>query len=197
VLLGYNKTETTFLFPPAGAFDLDWPGLSGPLATALPGIDVAKVIAGWRRLRPQATASDLYFMITTEGTMGANANKVAVRKAAQGGAPVYLYRLEWETPIDGGRMRSPHSLDVPLVFDNVARAPGLIGTGAEPAQQVADVMSAAWLAFARTGSPNAPGLPSWPAFNADSRPTMIFNVVSRAVTDPLHDERLLSQPSGD
>lgn len=196
VLLGYNKTETTYLFPPAGAFDLDWPGLSKQLATALPGIDVAKVVEGWRQRRPQATPSDLYFMITTEGTMGASANTLAVRKAAQGGAPVYLYRLEWETPIDGGRMRTPHSLDIPLVFDNVARAPGLIGTGAEPAQQVADVMSAAWIAFARTGSPNAPGLPSWPAFNADSRATMIFNVVSRAVSDPLHEERLLFKPPG-
>ena len=191
VLLGYNKTETTYLFPPPGSFDLDWAGLTRQLTTALPGADVTRVVEGWRKLRPQATPSDLYFMITTEATMGASAGTVAVRKAAQGGAPVYLYRLEWETPIDNGRMRSPHSLDVPLIFDNVAKAPGLIGTGADPAQHVADAMSAAWIAFARTGSPNGAGLASWPAFNADTRPTMIFNVVSRAVDDPLRGERLL------
>jgi len=191
VLLGYNKTETTFLFPPPGAFDLDWPGLTKQLTSTLPGIDAAKVISGWRARHPRATPSDLYFYITTEAGMGLNANTVAVRKSAQGGAPVYLYRLEWETPIEGGRMRSPHSLDIPLIFDNVAKADRLIGTGAEPAQRVADVMSAAWLAFARNGTPNAPGLPSWPAFNAKDRSTMIFDVTSRAVNDPLHDERAL------
>ena len=191
LLVGYNATETTFLFPPAGAFDLDWPRLSTQLAVALPGVDLAKVTAGWRASRPQATPSDLYFAITTEAGMGLNANTVAVRKSTQGGAPVFLYRLEWETPIEGGRMRSPHSLDVPLVFDNVAKAPALIGTGTKPAQLVADTMSAAWLAFARTGTPNAPGLPSWPAFDANNRATMIFDVSSRAVNDPLRAERLL------
>jgi para-nitrobenzyl esterase len=191
VLLGYNKTETTFLFPPPGSFDLDWPGLARQLTPVLPGLDVAKVIEGWRARHPRATPSDLFFMITTENTMGLNASTLALRKTAKGGAPAFLYRLEWETPVDGGRMRSPHSLDIPLVFDNVAKAEGLIGTGAEPAQQVANVMSAAWLAFARHGTPNAPGLPSWPAFSAETRPTMIFDVISRAVNDPLHDERQL------
>jgi len=191
VLLGYNKTETTYLFPPPGAFDLDWPGLATQLGAALPGVDVGPVITGWRARHPEATPSDLYFEITTEGGMGLNANTVAVRKSAQGGAPVFLYRLEWKTPIEGGRMRSPHSLDVPLVFDNVAKAPALIGSGSQPAQQVADTMSAAWLAFARSGTPNAPGLPSWPAFDSHTRATIIFDVSSRAVNDPLRVERLL------
>jgi para-nitrobenzyl esterase len=91
-------------------------------------------------------------------------------------------------------MRSPHSLDVPLVFDNVAKAPGIIGSGAQQAQQVADTMSAAWLAFARSGTPNGPGLPSWPAFDSRTRATMIFDVTSRAVNDPLRAERLLLSP---
>jgi para-nitrobenzyl esterase len=191
LLVGYNETETTFLFPPPGSFDLDWPGLSRQLAPALPGLDITKVIEGWRRRHPQATPSDLFFRITTESTMGLNANTLALRKAAQGSAPVFLYRLEWETPVDGGRMRSPHSLDVPLVFDNVAAAGRLIGGGGAEAQRVADAMSAAWLAFARHGTPNAPGLPAWPAFDARNRANMIFDVTSRAVNDPLHDERLL------
>jgi para-nitrobenzyl esterase len=88
-------------------------------------------------------------------------------------------------------MRTPHGLDVPLVFDNVAQAPGQIGTGTQDAQRVADTMSAAWLAFARYGTPNAAGLPSWPAFTVRNRETMIFDVSSRAVNDPLHAERQL------
>jgi para-nitrobenzyl esterase len=190
-ILGFNKDETTFLFPAPDAFDLDWAGLKRHVTTALPHADAEKVIAELRRLRPKATPSDLYFTVTTELGMGANARTFATRKAAQRAAPVYLYRMEWETPANGGRMRAHHGLDVPLMFDNIGKAQAMVGAGAEDAQRVADAMSAAWLAFARTGDPNAPGLAYWPAFNAQLQPTMVFNVVSRAVSDPIHDVRLL------
>jgi para-nitrobenzyl esterase len=191
VIVGSNKDETTFLFPAPDAFDLDWPGLRKHLVTAMPKADVDRVIAELRRLRPKATASDLYFTVTTELGMGANARTLATRKAAQGAAPAYLYRMEWETPVNGGRMRAHHALDLPLMFDNVGKAAAMVGTGAADAQRVADAMSAAWLAFARTGNPNAPGLAYWPAFDSKNQPTMVFNVVSRAVTDPIHGVRLL------
>ena len=194
LLVGYNRDETTVLFPPAGAFDLDWSGLERQLVSQnLPG-DVASFVRGLREIRPWATPSDLYFTITTERGMGRNARAVAERKAALGRAPVYLYKLDWTTPVEGGRLRAPHSLDVPMVFDNVARSESLIGSGIQDAQKVADAMSAAWLAFARTGSPNAPGFPSWPPFNPEQRPTMVFNTVSRAVNDPLYRERQLLAP---
>ena len=107
------------------------------------------------------------------------------------GAPVYLYRMEWQTPVNGGRMRAHHALDLPLMFDNVDKGLMMVGTGAADAQRVADAMSAAWLAFARTGNQNAPGLAYWPAFNTQHQPAMAFNAVSRAVADPIHDVRLL------
>jgi para-nitrobenzyl esterase len=194
LVVGYNTDETTVLFPPPGVFDLDWPGLTAQLAQQIPGQDVKPLVAQMRALRPQATPSDLYFTITTERGMGANATAVAERKSALGRAPVYLYRLEWTTPVEGGRLRAPHALDLPLVFDNVALSSSLIGPAGADAQRVADAMSSAWIAFARGGSPNGPGLPQWPAFDAGERATMLFNVVSRAVNDPLHAERQALAP---
>jgi carboxylesterase type B len=47
------------------------------------------------------------------------------------------------------------------------------------------------LAFARTGNPNAPGLAYWPLFDSKYQPMMMFNVNSRAVTDPIRGVRLL------
>jgi para-nitrobenzyl esterase len=44
-IVGSNKDETTVLFPPQDAFDLDWAGLKTHLTTALPCADVDKVIA--------------------------------------------------------------------------------------------------------------------------------------------------------
>ena len=192
-IVGSNKDETTVLFPPRDAFDLDWAGLKTHLTTALPCADVDKVIVELYALCPRATASDLYFTVKTELGMGANARTLASRETTHGGAPVYLYRMEWETPVDGGRMRAHHGLDLPMVFDDRDKASAVIGTARQHAQRVADAMSAAWLAFARTGNPNAPGLAYWPPFDSKHQPTMVFNVNLRAVTDPIHGVRVLPE----
>jgi hypothetical protein len=35
-----------------------------------------------------------------------------------GGSPAFYYRLDFETPVLGGKLISPHGLDVPRVFGN-------------------------------------------------------------------------------
>ena len=55
---------------------------------------------------------------------------------------------------------------------------------------LAHKMSAAWAAFARTGSPNHPDLPQWPAFNSTDRATMILGNECKVVNDPNREERL-------
>lgn len=188
VMVGYTKDETTVLFPTPDLFELDWKQLKEKLTPQLRGKNVDAVIAGMRKLRPNATPSQIYFTITTEIT-GDRAHTLASRKAAQGRAPVWIYRLEWETPVEGGRLGTPHSLDVPLVFDTVASSSSIIGDGADDAQKVADTMSSYWISFARDGDPNDPSLPAWPAYDNDRKTMMIFNVESEALEDPLKDIR--------
>ena len=65
------------------------------------------------------------FLIGTEYPTAAYSRKIAERKAEHGGAAAYLYRFDWETPIAGGRLKSPHALEIPFVFDNTALAPRL------------------------------------------------------------------------
>ena len=55
---------------------------------------------------------------------------------------------------------------------------------------LADKVSDAWIAFARTGDPNTAKLPRWPRFNAMDRPTMVFNNVSKVENDPIREQRL-------
>ncbi len=112
----------------------------------------------------------------------------AERKAAQGGAPVYVYLMAWETPVNEGRLRAHHALDVPLVFDNVESNRNMVGPGPGP-QQMADIMSPAWIAFARSGNPNGGALPHWPPYDAKDRATMRFDLDSRVVKDPYSDIR--------
>jgi para-nitrobenzyl esterase len=92
-----------------------------------------------------------------------------------------MYMLEWGTPV--GPFRSTHTLEIPLVFDNVDKARVLVGEGPEP-QVLAKQMSAAWIAFARTGHPNTPLIPFWPHYEAGKRSVMMFNLKSRVVEDP-------------
>ena len=52
-------------------------------------------------------------------------------------------------------------------------------------------MSAAWLAFARSGNPNNPRTVAWPAYGLADRATLVFDVKSRIVNDFRGDERTL------
>ena len=52
-------------------------------------------------------------------------------------------------------------------------------------------MSAAWVAFARTGNPNHPGLPKWGTFDTKQRTTMVFDTECKVVNDPHGEEQRL------
>jgi para-nitrobenzyl esterase len=115
--------------------------------------------------------------------------KIAERRAALGEGPVYLYYFTWASPVQGGMLRSPHNMEVPFAFDNVQISANLTGGGPE-AMVLADKVSDAWIAFARTGNPNTPKLPHWPAFTAQDRATMVINNESKVVNDPLREKRI-------
>src|SRR5262247_3471642 len=112
--------------------------------------------------------------------MGANSKILAARKAEQA-APVYAYFFTWETPVDGGRWGAAHSLEIPFVFDTLARSTSFVGDA--PPQQLADRMSDTWLAFARSGDPNNQAIPNWPRYEADRRATMVFNIETSVADD--------------
>ena len=149
-----------------------------------------RMIALYRKQQPGRDNIDLFLRMETDnGRFRLSVETQAERKAAQRGAPVYLYRFEYYSPVREGRLKSMHCMDIPFVFDNLEA--GRIYTGISPAaQRIADRMSAAWVAFARTGNPNHRGMPDWPAFNTTERPTMVFGNETRMVNDPGREERL-------
>jgi para-nitrobenzyl esterase len=98
-----------------------------------------------------------------------------------------MYLFEWRSPAAGGRVRASHGLDTPFIFGSASRITACAGAD-EPALTAA--MSAAWLAFARTGDPSTAEL-AWPSYELDSRSTMIFNARNEVVDDPYCQERLV------
>jgi para-nitrobenzyl esterase len=191
LLVGYNKDEMTLLSRTPEDFTLDWDSLPAKLHGWLRGPEnAARAIDLYRRLHPQLSASDVYFEITTDRGIGGSSIALAERKVRQAAGPAYLYRLEWETPVFDGQLRSAHALELPLMFDNVGYSDSFIGAGTVEAQQIAEQMSEAWIAFARSGDPGTKALP-WPAYDVSTRPTMIFNIRSGVVNDPRKAEREL------
>jgi para-nitrobenzyl esterase len=100
--------------------------------------------------------------------------KTARLKADQNGAPVYNYLFAWDTPILGGFAMSYHTAEIPFVMNSLALTETAHGNGDE-AKTLADKMSRAWVAFAKTGNPNVRGLPNWQPFTRKNEATMIFD----------------------
>ncbi|QMW02382.1 carboxylesterase/lipase family protein [Spirosoma foliorum] len=114
-------------------------------------------------------------------------------KAIPGAAPVYMYLFTWQSPVLDGAYKAMHCMEIPFVFDNISRCEEMTGGGKE-AHTLADKMSRAWIAFARTGNPNHKGLPTWPQYNAESGATMIFDNTNQVKNNP--DKELLQIATG-
>jgi para-nitrobenzyl esterase len=189
VMIGCTRTEMTlFSANDPAAFRLDDAGLRMRVKDLL-GARSPSMIDLYRKLNPGASASDIYFLIASDYRYGAPTVKIAERRAALGKAPVYAYYFTWETPVEGGRLKSPHTMEIPFVFDNVKISARLTGGGAD-AMALADRLSDTWIAFARTGDPNNPKMPHWPPFTAKDHGTMAINNVSKVVNDPLREQRI-------
>jgi para-nitrobenzyl esterase len=150
------------------------------------------LISAFRKLRPNDSPSYLYTDIasTTFAFMGSIT--LAERKAAQNAAPVYMYIWEWGAPVDDGILRAPHTMELPFVFDNVDKGPILLGTAAST-KALGKQASSVWTSFARTGTPAAAGIPKWPAYDAQTRATMMFDLKSRVENDPNAEIRKIMQ----
>jgi para-nitrobenzyl esterase len=182
VIVGTTKDESTLFLSADPTFGKMTDEQARAHFVAMLGDKGASALEVYRALRPDDPPTYWVTAMMTDTMMRMDSIRLAERKLAQRAAPVFMYRLDWETPILDGAMRSPHGLDVPLVFDNVDKKRGLFGPGPEP-KQVAAVMSQAWINFARSGSPSQRGV-AWPLYDSASRRTMIFDTTSRVASDP-------------
>jgi para-nitrobenzyl esterase len=148
-----------------------------------------RVVATYRKLFPSATPSDHLISILTDSNHRLRSITLAERKAAQGRAPVWLYSFDWETPVFDGRLKAFHALDVPFVFETID-AVGSTDRG-EVAHDLSRRIAATWTAFARTGNPDNPAIPHWPAYSASDRATLVLDRNCHVDNDYGREARLL------
>ena len=153
------------------------------------GGKVQAVIDACRKSYPNVKPVEVLSLVSSVRN---NAITQAERKAALGAAPAFLYQFCYHTPVLDGRPRAFHFSEVPYVFDNTDLSAFATGGTAE-ARDLAARISGAWIGFARTGDPNHPGLPHWPAFAAGQVPTMCFDTKCEVKNDHDGDLRRAAQ----
>ena len=192
LLIGSTETEVTWGVNTDYTVRADDAALRARLQKAL-RIDeahAAKAVEAAKAGRPKARLLDLALIIETDASgFRTGVDLEAERKSAGGGAAVYMYRFQWYSPVSGGRLRAMHCMDIPFVFDTVDESAAITGSG-DDRRALADRMSNAWVAFARTGNPNHKLLPAWEPFTREKRETMMLANECASVNDPYRDERL-------
>ena len=83
------------------------------------------------------------------------------------------------------RLGTFHTAEIPYVFGSLQKRPW-------PWQRIdyelSDIISSYWMNFARTGDPNATGLPAWAAFDGTTERIQILGEEIRGGTHPLRNE---------
>ena len=196
LMTGWNEDEYTFFAwerKDTSAFGLDDSGLKAKLEARY-GSDAERILETYCSAMPEASPTDLFVAIASITMMGLGSVEIAEKKAAQHGAPVYLYQFGYQSevkvPGTDYALGTPHAMDIPFKFNNETpeAGPGVL-SGNRPERFIASrQMAELWTRFARTGKPAAAGAPEWPAYGLPDRPSMRIDTRCEVINDRYHEE---------
>ncbi len=150
------------------------------------GAKTNKYIELFAKAYPDYTPQDL---LSVDITFRPYTIRTADARAKESNAPLYVYFLAWKSQVDSASKGSFHGLDIPLAFNTVDLRSDWTGN-TEEAWKLSDLMSSAWLNFAKSGDPNVVGkLPEWAPYTAENGATMYFDNTCKIVNN--HDRELM------
>ncbi|MCW1400838.1 carboxylesterase family protein [Novosphingobium sp. MW5] len=172
MMLGNCVMETRAFFSPESPVlkGLDWSNLALRIASEMKvDIDPRWVVEQFRARYPKADPLEQFHRIVTAARSWRGQVEEAEARA-RAGHPAFVYQLDFE--------QAKHTDDIGLSF----------GTSPDmtPARQaMSDTVMDAFIRFARTGDPG------WAPYDLKARKTMVFDTVSRVVSNPRGWEREL------
>ena len=95
-------------------------------------------------------------------------------RIGKGKAFTYIFDYHPGSPDVG----SGHGSDVPYAFQTLGG--GRQGGPGPEALELSDTISSYWINFAKSGDPNGPDLPEWPAFTGSDQKVMLFDAAPSA-----------------
>jgi len=167
----------SFLLPIGGALSAKL--FSKQLLGLVPNRDMEAVRRHYRAQMPRASHRRVLEQINNDAFYREPTIAVAKAHAVDQPGTTYLYQLDYPSAIKG--LGAIHGIDVALLFRNPPS--GLLLDDDEQTLKLSELMLEAWTQFAKTGKPAATGLPAWAPFDAEHRITMVFDRVSKPVSD--------------
>jgi len=197
MILGNVHDESRALVGGGDVMALTWEQVVPELAKSpqfFGTMPLTKVVARYREIYPNYQPWQVYVAALTAFRAWPGQRIEAERRAVEPLAKdrTWVYQMNWPTPIGNGRLGSPHTLDIPFMFDNTSLAPNMVGND-PTAAPLAKLMSQTLIHFAQTGNPNHSGLPHWPTYDLTKRATMIWDKIPSTVNDPRTEERKLAE----
>jgi carboxylesterase type B len=189
LMVGWNVDETMMFYPTREAQQgmLKAVEAAADFAFSPTGHSGAEVLERYRIRRSGADLADTVVPFVTDMLFGIPSIRLA--ETAQPHNPhTYMYRFAWK-----GSLGATHGLEIGFMFDSLEKGRNVMALlgGENPPQTLATAMHGAWANFVKTGSPQHPNLPEWPAYDPIRRATMDLDIESRVVDDPDGDERRL------
>ncbi len=191
MLLGNTHDEMRAFYAPGSADirSLSWDDVGERIAAEVPSDILPElIVAEYRARQPGWTPADIFFAATTAGRSW-RGQVIEAEARARAGARTWVYQVDFGSPTEPER-RAFHAIDIPLVFGTLDAPGSPTGSGAD-ARAASRTLQDAFVAFARTGDPDAPALPHWPHYDLTRRATLIVDGRSRIENDPRGWQRAL------
>ena len=169
LIIGYNRDEWTTLRPHYWPnVNLDWlrqvlRAVHGPLADRAmelyPATSDAEAMAAANRWQ-----TDWYYI---------GPSRFIADRMVRAGGRVYLYLFSRSIHVPGGeKLGAYHAIEIPYVWDTLAAQTWVPRQPYD--QELADIVSSAWVRFAATGDPNGGGMATWPPYTSANEEYLEF-----------------------